>query len=534
MQHQLTRLVQPKQCGAQLAADVRSRHALICVCLSLAVMWLGFAGCGEPSAAARLRAGRGFTLLLPRDIQQFDPRFVSDAYGHKLSRLLFASLVRIEPETLEPVPDLAEKVELVSEVEYRATLRPGLRFSDGSALTSEDVVATYQSVVDPRLHTRYASSYQRIARVWAPDERTVVFQLSGPHASFLCDLELPILRAEDAMRRVDVDTAGSPAASGPYVLLARHPGSLSLGPNPHWYAGTPRVPYVSMLVVHDDNTRALRLLSGAADYTLGAVPPGLLPLFSRDTGFAVESATGIGTTFLGINMQVPGLSDVRVRKAIALAIDRRALIRAKYYGRAEPASSFVPKGHWAYAADTPSYDYDPAQARALLDAAGLTGEPRAHWVLRCGSERSRVSVVRAVAAMLADVGISVHVQPSETATLLTDLDRGHFELTLLQFPELIEPHVLSWVFASEHIPGDGREGLNRWRLRDVSIDRELEVGRLHSDRQTRQRAYRSVQHRLAELLPVVPLWHDAVVAVRTQAAPQLRVPRDGRFTQLAR
>ena len=475
-------------------------------------------------------------LLLPRDVQQLDPRFVGDAYGLKLSRLIFASLMRIDPQGLEPVPDLAQEVRMVSDVEYQIKLRPNLRFSDGSVLDAEDVVATYHSIVDPQLHARYASTYQRIREVSAIDPLTVSFRLTGPHASFLSDLELPIMRAEDAHRHLPLEAVG-PIGAGPYVLAHRQPGSLRFEANPYWYNGAPRVPRIHMLVVRDDNTRALRLLSGAADYTLNGVPPELLPLFTREKGFVVESADGIGTTFLGINTQAAGLNDVRVRRALALAVDRRALIAAKFHGRAELAASLVPNGHWAYASDLPSYGFDPAAARALLDQAGLVGKgdgPRAHWVLRCSSERFRVSIARAIAAMLADIGIQVRVQPSEMATLLSDLDRGHFELTLLQFPEVIEPHVLSWVFASERIPGPGRQGLNRWRFRDAAVDAALERGRRSLTREGRVDAYHAVQFRLAEELPVVPLWHEAVVAVRSQAAPQLRVPRDGRFTTLAR
>src|ERR1700712_3018945 len=82
------------------------------------------------------------TMLLPRDVQQLDPRYVSDAYGLKVSRLLFASLMRIDPETLETVPDLAQSLKLVGDTEYIVQLRPGLHFSDGSVLDAEDVLAT--------------------------------------------------------------------------------------------------------------------------------------------------------------------------------------------------------------------------------------------------------------------------------------------------------------------------------------------------------------------------------------------------------
>ncbi|HET8937351.1 MAG TPA: ABC transporter substrate-binding protein [Polyangiales bacterium] len=475
-----------------------------------------------------------FTLLLPRDIQQLDPRYVGDIIGLKVSRLIFASLTRIDPITLETVPDLAREVRVIGDSEYVVALRPDLHFSDGSALDAEDVVATFRSMVDPAMQSRYASTYQRIASVTALDALTISFRLTGPHASFPTDLEVPILRAEDAHRRLSMERGDPLIGAGPYVIARRQPGVIELEHNPRWYAGTPRVPRVRMLVVHDDNTRALRMLSGAADLSLNGIPAGLVPLFTGRKDFVVETAPGIGTTYLGINTVAPGLSDANVRKALALAIDRKALIKAKFSGRAQLASSFVPLGHWAFDPNTPAYEYDPDAARALLDRAGLTGSPRARWVLRCDSERSRVSIARAIAAMLADVGIAVRVQTTENATLLADLDRGHFELSLAQFSEVIEPHVLSWFFASDRIPGPGRVGLNRWRFRDKVVDEVLETGRRSLDREERKRAYTLLQRRLAEQLPVVPLWHEDVVAVRSTRVRSIEIPRDSRFTTLAR
>jgi peptide/nickel transport system substrate-binding protein len=501
------------------------------------VLVLGLCAVALCACTARGRSDASpdtLTMLLPRDIKQLDPRYVSDAYGLKVTRLIFGSLTRIDPISLETVPDLARALHVIGEAEYRVELRPDLRFSDGSVLDAEDVIATYQSLIDPGMQTRYASTYQRIVSVSAPDPLTVVFRLNGPHASFPTDLEVPILRAEDAKRRLSADQGDPIIGAGPYVLARRAPGVIELSHNPHWYGGTPRVPKVRMLVVHDDNTRALRLLSGAADFGLNAVPAGLVPLFTGRNDFVVETAPGIGTTYLGINTVAPGLRDVRVRRALAYAIDRESLIKAKFSERAALARSFVPLGHWAYDPETQAYPYDPAAARALLDQAGLTGTPRASWVLRCDSERSRVSVARAIAAMLADVGIHVRVQTTENATMLADLDRGHFELSLLQFSEVIEPHVLSWFFASDRIPGPGQTGLNRWRFRDPQVDDVLEIGRRSLSRDERKRAYASLQRRLADQLPVVPLWHEDVVGVRSTRVPPIQIPRDSRFTTLAR
>jgi peptide/nickel transport system substrate-binding protein len=482
-------------------------------------------------------ANSALVVLLPREAQEIDPRFSGDAYGHKVSRLLFASLVTIDPHSLEVVPDLAEQVEVVAPARYRVRLRAGLRFSDGSALDAQDVAATYRSVVDPKLATRYARTYQRIARVEVVDPLTVIFELTGPHATFLTDLELPILRAEDEHRQIGALGGPAPIGAGPYVLAQREAGLIDLAPNRHWHRGAPRHPRVRLLVVRDDNTRALRLLAGAADLALNAIPPLLLPLFEKDSRFSIQSAPGVGTTYIGLNLEADALRDPRVRQAIAHAIDREALIRAKLSGTARLASGWVVPGHWAHDRALPQYPYDPARARALLreaeQARGARG-PLPGLTLRCGSDRLRQSIARAIVTMLAGVGLQVELRPSEVATLIADLNRGRFEMTMLEVPEVVEPHVLTWFFGSESVPGAGREGSNRWRLRNRALDEALERGRASIERPARIAAYGEAQRILAEELPVIPLWHADVVAVSGPRARTVPVSRLGRFDTLAR
>jgi peptide/nickel transport system substrate-binding protein len=492
---------------------------------------------GAACSGSHVQPGRdgAFVVLLPRDALEVDPRFTVDAYGLKLSRLLFASLVTIDSVSLAIVPDLAQQVEIPSPETYRVRLRPGLRFSDGSTLDAEDVAATFRGLTDPALGSRYAQTYKRIERIDVEDPLTVVFHLSGPHATFMTDLEIPVLRAEDARRHVG--TPGGPAlvGSGPYVLRERVAGRIELEVNPHWLHGRARHPRVRMLVIHDDNTRALRMLGGAGDLALNAIPALLLPLFQHDPRFEIRSAPGVGAYYLGLNLDEPALRDVRVRRALAYAIDREALIRAKLGGHARFADTFLAPGHWAHSDDVVHYAHDPARAKQLLAQAGFTPERnQLRLTLRCGSDRFRQSIARAIAAMLADVGVEVDVRPSEVATLIADLNRGRFEITMLELPEVIEPHVLSWWFGSDHVPGPGRDGANRWRFRNAAFDAAVERGRGQIDTETRKQAYSVAQRILSEELPAIPLWHEDTVAVESAAARDLRAPRLGRFDMLAR
>jgi peptide/nickel transport system substrate-binding protein len=493
-----------------------------------------FTGACDPSSSpevsgAEATSDDAMTVVMSAEPLRLDPRYVVDASGLRISRLLFASLVTIDPISLDVVPDLAEELTVEDELRYRVRLRPGLRFADGSTLDADDVVATFASVVDPAVQSRYAATYRRITRVERIDARTVRFVLDAPHATFVTDLEIPVLRAEDALAPVD-GPSQLPIGAGPYRLTRREHSFLDLAPNPHWHRGRPAMPHVRIVVIHDDNTRALRLLSGAGDIALDAIPPLLVPLFEDNPAFTVRRARGIGTVYLGLQLEHGALADRRVRIALAHAIDREALIAAKLDGRASLARGFVPPGHWAHDGTLETYPYDPERARRLLREAGAAN---LSLRLRTTTDRARLSLARALAAMLSGVGIEVQVRPSEKGTLLADLKKGQFDLALMEIPEVFEPHVLSWFFGSDRIPSGDAEGANRWRFRDAALDRALERGRSTVDRAARIAAYAEVQRILARELPVIPLYHPDVVAVLSRRARGFAVPRDGRLATLA-
>ncbi len=498
----------------------------------LAVLLVIGAGCSSKAE----HDPEALVVLLPRDAEQLDPRFVADPYGLRVSRLLFASLVTIDPRTLEVVPDLAESVVALSPTEYEVRLKGGLRFSDGSPLDAEDVAATFRGIVDPELKSRYAHTYRRIQDIEILDPQTLRFVLREPHATFFTDLELPIVRRQDAHRRIATEEDPFPVGAGPYRLVKRVPGLLELRANPHWYRGAPRVPSLRLVVIRDDNTRALRMLAGQGDLAIGSIPPLLLPMFEDDPRFETRKAPGVSTMYLGFHTESPKLKNVRVRQAIGAAIDRQLLIDAKYDGLARITDSWIPLGHWAHLDSLAAQPFDPEEARALLDEAGFVDppgpEPRMRLVLRTTSDRFRQSVARAIAGMLRDVGIEVDVRPSEAATLISDLNKGRFELTLLQVPEVLEPHVLSWFFDSSRIPGPDNEGANRWRYRNQELDTLFELGRTRVDRDERRAAYERVQRILARDVPVLPLWQPDTVAVMRRGT-EFDVPRDGRFGTLA-
>lgn len=450
--------------------------------------------------------------------EHLDPRFPEDALGANLGRLVYRSLFESDPHTFLPHPALAESLVWIDPTHLRVTLRPGTAFQSGEALTSTDVAATFESILDPargsRLRTTFARVFQGVSVV---DARTVEFALRRPDGTVESLLQQPILRARDARSGEVVASEGAQAnfvGAGELSVSALLPGAWTLRRRTH-VPGAPDA--FRFLSLHDPNTLALRLLHGDAD--LAEIKPELFAVFENQPGFSVVSAPSVGFTYLGLHCEHPGLRDPRVRAALAHAIDRERLREGRFGRYAVASTGPLPPMHWAYEPSVVRYPYDPARARALLDAAGLVAPPggvRARFVLRTSSQRFSVTVAHAIAAMLADVGIDVEVRPSELATLIADLRAGRFDLALATVPDLSDPWGLAFWFHSRSIPSENNPsaGGNRWRFRSDALDAALDAGGSARGPDARRGHYQLAQRILAEGLPVIPMWHaDVVYAV---------------------
>ncbi len=471
-------------------------------------------GCHCSQKADRGEGGEAIVVLVETEVGSLDPRFAASSYEIKISRLVHSGLMTADTEDLGVEPLLAESVEQLDDAgrEWRVTLRPGLTFHDGTPVTSRDVVATFASVLDPEVGSRYRATYAYVTHVEAEDPLAVRFRLAETNASFLPDLVLPILPARvlelsDGM--LDDETM---VGCGPYRLVERRKGRIVLEPHGR---GGPRVVFV---LVRDDNARVLRFEGGGADLAQNNVPVHLLQLFEGRQDVRVIAGPGASFTYVGVNTGAERLDDVRVREALLVAIDRESVVRHKLRGRGRLASGMLPPMHWAYREDVESHAYDPQEAMRLLDEAGYPDppgdEPRFRLVFKTGSNRFRLALARVIASYWEAVGIEVDLRPFEFSTLRSHLNSGAFEVTCLQIPMVMEPNLYRWFFHSSSIPsGPGSGGANRWRYASPEADALIEEGVRVVATQERRRVYGELQALLARDLPVLPLWHEDNVAV---------------------
>lgn len=487
---------------------------------------LAAAGCpGRPAADPH-----AVTVLLANEPDTLDPRMCTDPTCVKVTRLLYRSLVTIDPRTLELVPDLARTITEVDPLRYDIELRRGVTFHSGRALTSADVAATLRSAADERLGSPYRRSYVRFTiEVRGPYALTL--RLAAPHATVLGDLELPVLPVHLATNRPL--TGAQEDGTGAFRLVRRARGRLDLAPFRGLEGSPPPALGIRFRRLQDDNTRALRLLGGGGDMTVDAVPPQLVPVFGdAPGGFQVLSAPSTGFTYLGLNVEDPVLRDPRVRQALAYALDRRTLVDGKLAGHAVLSTGMLAPGSWAYDGDVPRYPFDPARARSLLAAAG---HRRLALTLLTSTDRFRVGLARALSWMLGRVGVDVTVRPMEIGSMKAELAAGRFQAFTFQIPEILEPNVYDRFFHSAAVPSASApdRGANRFRYRSAEADRLIEAGRATTDRAARRAAYAALQRRLAEDLPCIPLWHEdhvSIVAARVEGA---FASRTGRFEPLA-
>jgi peptide/nickel transport system substrate-binding protein len=461
-----------------------------------------------------------------------DPRFNVGAYDFKVSRLIYAPLVSVDDQSVEPKMELAESVRVIDPLHWEVKLRDA-HFSDGKPVLASDVAWTLASIRDPKTGSRLRQRFidDGLVEVKIADPSTLLFTMSHPHAPFVTDLDFGILEANHPE-----------IGAGAFVLEERRGEEWRLHRNEHYFGGAPKVRRLVIKTIRDDNSRLLALVGGSGDLTQNTISPLLHDAVAAQKRLKVETGRSSVYTYLGFNMEDSILRDLRVRQAIAHAIDRKLIVHTKLRDHAILATGMLPTFHWAYEPTVEKYDYDPARARQLLDEAGHPDpdgdgpEPRFTLVYRTSNNRFRVAVAQVIAAMLAEVGIAVDLRVNEFATFFADVKKGNFQMFSMQIPEIAEPDLYTNFFASSRVPT--RENIdaggNRMRYRREEVDRLLDAGRRELDREKRKGIYAELQRVLARDLPVVSLWHEDNVAAMRREVEGFEILPTAQLTSLAR
>jgi peptide/nickel transport system substrate-binding protein len=482
------------------------------------------AGLGAVVAIALLAGcgGSGASVKPPGYVQaeletspiSLDPRLATDAISTRVSELIFESLMELDARG-NYIGGLAENFQRLSPTEIRFNLRRGIRFSDGRPLTAADVKYTYESVMDAAVASPKRAALEPLASVAAPDDYTIVMTTRRPYAAAM---ELATIGV--VPRGSPVRGAALPPGSGRFRLDSfTRDESLILARNGARPAAD-AIAGVVFKIVPDPTVRALELAKGVADFAENNIQPDLLRYLRARPELSVRQFPGTAYDYIAFNFRDPRLRDVRVRRAIALAIDRDAIVRAMLLGTARVASGMIAPENWAFESDVTRYHYDPEAARRLLDQAGYP-EPagnsrRMRFTLVYKTTPEGRRLAEAFQAMLKRVGIGIDIRSNEWATFYSDVQRGNFDLTSMRWVGIIDPHHYYQVFDSRMVPP---HGLNRGAYANPAMDRLLEAAEVAFEPARRREIYAEVQRLAADDLPYVSLWwQDNVVVMSKRIA----------------
>jgi len=479
------------------------RHALCILLVTIA------AGCTSPDDTPPPGT---LVLAFETEPQTLDPRRSLDAGASRIADLTHAGLTRAD-HTGGRVGDLALDWSFLDDSTLRFHLRPNARFSDGRPVTAADVVATYDFLRDPANGSPRAAALRSIARLETRGPAEVLMRLTHPDPTILDATGLAILPAADASR------PGLPIGAGPFTLVRHDRGTqLELEANDEFYGGAPLIRRIVVRVIPDPVVRLLELRRGNVHFLEETLEPELLAWAARLPDVTVQIEPGSSIAYLGLNLRDPRLRDRRVRRAIAYALDRSALVRSIFGGHARVASGLLSPEHWAYA-PTPALRSDPVRARRLLDDAGWPDPdgpgptPRFRIVYKTTGIPTRRRLAEAIQADLARVGVQLDVRTHNWGTLFADVRTGNFEMVAMAWVGITEPDLYFHAFHSSMTPPDG---FNRGFFRDPITDHLVTAARETTGTSERRRLYARVQQRLAKELPVIPLWWEDRIVVRSR------------------
>lgn len=330
---------------------------------------------GTATGASTIATRRGGTIVWgkPAEATLLDPTTGGVGSSMELFQIVYDPLIAVDGE-LRLIPGLAERWEQPSDTEVVFTLRDGVRFSNGRALTTDDVVATFERYFDPRTASSLASFIQPGTRVARVDARTVRFTLPAPSSTFLSALAsaFAVILPMAEVRAGRIDLSKQMLGTGPFMVERHKAGSSwMLVRNPHAWQ-PPIADRLSIKIMPDDNARIAALRDGSIDLTYFDVPDAERLLADvPNTEVKVQDRTDFYALVLNATGKGSPFTDQRVRQAISYAIDREQIREIALAGTGQPTGAV--SAAFGAIAPRPTLAHDPEKARALLREAGRSG-----------------------------------------------------------------------------------------------------------------------------------------------------------------
>lgn len=483
-----------------------------------------------------------FIFAASSDPASLDPAFANDGESFRVARQIFEGLVGTKPGTADPAPLLAESWESSEDgLQYTFTLKEGVSFHDGTPFDAEAVCFNFErwnnftGVAQSESLTYYWQKVNggfatsdvpelngtgKYESCEAPDATTAVINLKSPLPELVAALSLPSfsMQSPTALQEYDADNVtgegdtptlpeyatAHPTGTGPYKFESWSPGEeVVLTANEDYWGEQGQITRIVFPVISDATARRQALQAGDIDGYDLVGPADVAAL--EEAGFQIVNRDPFNVLYLGMNQANPDLADIRVRQAIAHAINKEALVAQTLPEGTEVATNFVPPSVSGWNEDVTTYDYDPDRAKALLAEAGksnLTIDFNYPTNVSRPYMPTPEQVFTAIEADLEAVGITVNPVPAPWSPEYLDTIQGGGDHGL---------HLLGWTgdyndtynFIGVFFGGKS----NEWGFDNPELFQAIGDARYVADIDEQKAAYEEANAAIMEFLPGVPLAH---------------------------
>lgn len=462
---------------------------------------------GDTNGGADVSAADKITAAVAYETTNYDPSSTSSALALGANWHVVEGLYELDMNTFKPYRALASEDDPVevSETEYEVSLRDGAKFSDGTDVTADDVVESYnRATAEGNL---YVSMLDFIDSMQKKDDSTVTIMLKHPFS--LLKERLSLIKIVPASSAQEEMTA-MPVGTGPWKYDSIDEQTITFSPNEHYNGTHPTEQPMEWSIIKDDTARTTAMQEHTV-MVMESVPADVRTQL-EGASVTIDSIQGFNLPFLMFNTKKAPFDDPQVRQAFFWAIDTEKLIDNAMEGEATPATSFLPNTHSNYNEASTVFTHDPDKARDLLDAAGVDS---LDIVLLTTDHPWIEALAPQIQNDLAAVGINATIQSEASASLYannTDVDDPQFDVALAPGDPSVfgsDPDLLMNWWYGDNVWTQKRTG---WKDSDgwVKLHELLDTAAVSSGAE-QQEAWNAAYDLLSEQVPLYPLFHRTMV-----------------------
>lgn len=499
-------------------------------------------GADKTEEIATPQPGGTITIGTLQEPDTLDVHKTAMSIASNVTSHIGGTLVTVNPDTNEVEPYLAESFE-VSEDGKTITfkIRQGVTFSDGTPLTAQNFKDTFDRILNPDTGATVAASMVGgVQATSAPDDQTFVVELAAPSAPFLRNLASdgymqPILKS--SIEASGDDYGRNPVGAGAFIFKEWVTGqSITLQRNdafnwPQSFYENQGKAYPDQIVykfIPDAQTMLAALDSGSIDIATNVAPNDVKRYRNNDQYYVLEQdIQGLGL-FLEMNTENDVLSDLNVRKAINMGINKDAIVQAVLAGEGTPAYGPIAATIFGYDSNVESYGHklNKDEATKLLEASGYSKNSNGIMEKDGNALKFELTILsnhnqaaQMVQAMLKEIGIEISIQSMEAGTLIEKVSQGDYEMSFLSY-SYTDPDILYLLFHSSQIGG-----LNHSRVKNSELDALLEKGRITVDAEERKQVYADVQKIIVEEAYWAPIYTNKIFYVVSKRVNDVRLSK---------